>query len=110
MDKKQITLNTKDALALVAKTAESVQIRKAIKTEAGRTLPARYAVIDNGVVLGMSGRILSESKFLEAYASKMGDAKAKEVYGIIQQRMNKVGEEALARTLSSVQEIGRAHV
>jgi hypothetical protein len=102
MKNKQITLSTKDAIALVEKSAESVMIRKAIKTESGRTLPARYASVSDGVVLGMSGRILSESKFVEAYASKIGDSKAKEVYAVIQSRMNKVGEEALARTLDSV--------
>jgi hypothetical protein len=95
-------ISTKQALGIVAETAEKIVVRKAIKTESGRTLPARYASVMDGVVVGMSGRILSEAKFLEAYASKMGDSKAKEVYSLMQGKMDKIGSEALARTLDSV--------
>lgn len=98
---KQVAItNVKDALALVAKTAEKIVVRSANKE---RNLKAKYASFADGVALGQSGRILSAKRFEEEYSKKIDANTLTAVYDAMQGRMNLLGIDALKRTAEGVE-------
>lgn len=92
--------NAKDALALVAKTADKIVVRSANKE---RNLKAKYASFSDGVLLGQSGRILSAKRFEEEYGKRMTADCVTAVYDAMQGRMNTLGVDALRRTAEGVE-------
>ena len=89
----------KDALALVASTAEKIVVRSANNE---RNIKAKYASFHDGVALGMSGRILSLKEYEETYGKRMTPEALALSYEAIQGRMNTLGIEALDRQSKAV--------
>jgi hypothetical protein len=100
MKSKQVAISTaKGALALVASTAEKIIVRKG-NTE--RAIKAKYASFHDGVALGMSGRILSQKAYDEAYGKRMTPEALALSYQAIQEKMNTLGVDALNRQSKAV--------
>jgi hypothetical protein len=101
-NKTSVAISTaKDALALVASTAEKIVVRSA---NSERGIKAKYASFHDGVALGMSGRILSQKKYEEVFGKRMTPEALTASYEAIQGRMNTLGIEALDRQSKAVQD------
>ena len=101
MKSKQVAISTaKDALALVASTAEKIIVRKG-NTE--RAIKPKYASFHDGVALGMSGRILSQKTYDEAFGKRMTPEALTLSYQAIQEKMNTLGVDALNRQSKAVE-------
>lgn len=102
MKSKQVAISTaKDALALVASTAEKIVVRSA---NSERNIKAKYASFHDGVALGMSGRILSQKKYDEVYGKRMTPEALALSYQAIQAKMDTLGIDALKRQSKAVED------
>jgi len=89
----------KDALALVERTIDKVVIRVG---NAEKRIKERTASFHEGIAFGLSGRILSQKKYDEAYGKQMPASLLSSSYEAIQEKMDVLGVEALKRQASAV--------
>ena len=88
----------KDAMALVERTIDKVVVRAG---NAERRIKERTASFHEGIAFGLSGRILSQKKYDEAYGKQMPATLLSSSYAI-QKKMDVLGVEALTRQASAV--------
>lgn len=111
---KKTKIKTETTLAtpeqIVAKHATTLVVRGEVKLEDGRTLPARYATFDNGLVVGIAGRLIGEKKFVDHFTSTEGGKKAlltkiqaQGIYASMAKRYQTIGKDTIKKTMEAVE-------
>lgn len=95
---------------IVEKHALTLEVRGEIKLDDGRTLAPKFAIFQDGMVLGSAGRLVSEKKFVDHFTSTEGGKKAlltKIQAQAYHQKMvahyQKLGGESIKKTMEAVE-------
>lgn len=99
MSKTLAITTAKDALALVAKKADTLVVRSANKE---RNIKAKYASFEDGILFSTAGRIMSAKKFEENFGKQISPDALSASYEVMQNRMNDAGVKALSATAEGV--------